>query len=161
MIFKWLLIRDFVHWSPGIGPHELSRMAASLESCYNGGQWDLGALSESIQNGLMFGLDMQIFDAQGKEIMSSHGVIESLSGLVKNQITHSLDLNPLNGKYDRQPLFSENRGIGTFKFRFFRRRKEGEGEAGEKMDAFFRTSLWIASVGALILSLLFSGYIPD
>ena len=162
MIFKWLLMRDFLSYAPIISGEGLCAVIASLENSYSGGQWDLRALSESFHYGLMLGLDMQILDAFGKEIMNSQEAIKSLSGSMKNQITHFFYQNPLDGRYELQPLFSENRKIGTFKFRYFRKRERGQGESTkEGVPRFFRISLWIAGLGALILALLFGGYVPD
>jgi hypothetical protein len=162
MIFKWLLIRDFAQCAPGMDKKALRGIIASLEKSYTGGHWDLPALSDLIRYGLMFGLDMQILDDQGKEIISSQYVAESLSGFMRKKISQRVDLIFLNGNYERRPLFTGNKEIGTLKFRFFRKKKEAEeGEARGKVDAFFRISFWIASLGALMLSLLFSGYVPD
>lgn len=160
-IFQWLLIKDFGNYVAGVKEDQFRWVRTSLEGSYLKGQWDKRALSESIHWAMMLGLDMKVLDSQGREIMTSRMVLDSLSETMKHQMADLFHINPTEGKYDRHLLYSKNQEIGTLVFRYLPKKEiiEKEITFKNRIQYFLYVSLFIAGFGAFILALLFSRYL--
>ncbi len=160
-IFQWLIIRDFDNYVAGVEEDQFRWIRASLENTYADGQWNKRALSESIHWAMMLGLDLKVLDSQGRQIITSQAVMDSLSEIMKHQMAELYQQTPPGGKYDRQFLYSNGQKIGSLLFRQLAKKEIIKKEIvfKNRVHNFLFVSVLIAGLGALLLALIFSRYL--
>ncbi|MBI4766432.1 MAG: HAMP domain-containing protein [Deltaproteobacteria bacterium] len=160
-IFQRLIVRDFDNYVNGVKEDQLRWIRASLESAYLGGQWDKLALSETIHWAIMLGLDLKILDSGDREIITSQMVMDTVSEVMKHQMTELYHQTSVREKYDRQFLYSKNQRIGTLLSRQLPKKEIIKKEIvfKKRIRTFLYVSVLIAGVGALLLALIFSRYL--
>jgi two-component system sensor histidine kinase BaeS len=160
-IFQWLIIKDFDNYVAGVKEDQFRWIRASLESSYVDGQWNKRALSESTHWAMMLGLDLKVLDSQGRKIITSQMVMDSLSEVMKHKMAELYQQTPPGGKYDRQFLYSNGQEIGTLMFRQLAKKEIIKKEIvfKNRVQNFLFVSLLIAGLGALLLAMIFSRYL--
>jgi two-component system sensor histidine kinase BaeS len=160
-VFEWLIMRDFENYVSGVKEDQLFWITTSAESSYEGDRWNSDILSETIHWAMMMGLDAKILDLSGKEIISSHQVMESLPDVMKKRMEGLFHVDKTHGVFEEYPLYSKGQRIGTLYWRPFKKKDIAEKEAKFKKRTrdFLIMSFLIAGIGALLIALLFSQYL--
>ncbi|HSW62130.1 MAG TPA: HAMP domain-containing sensor histidine kinase [Dissulfurispiraceae bacterium] len=126
------------------------------------GQWNSAQLSEALHWAMMMGLDVQILDMKGNQVVLSHDVIEGLSVSMKQHMEGFFHVHGDSGDaFHRYPLGTAHDQFGTLLVRPFPRKELAEKEAAFKSRTqyFLGISLAIAGGGALIIGLFLSQYL--
>lgn len=160
-VFEWLILRDFENYVSGVKEDQLYWITASVESSYEGGGWNRDILSETIHWAMMIGLDAKVLDISGKDIISSHQMMETLPDVMKKRMEGLFHIDKTQGVFEEYPLFSKGKRIGTLYWRPFLKKELAEKEAKFKQRTrdFLIMSLLIAGIGSLLIALLFSQYL--
>lgn len=154
-------MRDFENYVSGVKEDQLYWITASAESSYEGGGWKRDILSETIHWAMMMGLDTKVLDLSGKEIISSHHMMESLPDVMKKRMEGLFHVDKTLGIFEEYPLYSKGNRIGTLYWRPFLKKEIAEKESKFKTRArdFLIMSLLIAGIGSLLIAVLFSQYL--
>ena len=162
-IFKWLIIRDFDNYVNGVREDQFYWTLASVEGSYSDGKWNKGSLSESIHWAMMLGLNVKVLDNAGKEIISSHEVMESLPESMKRRMDEHFHVHAheAEGKFTDYPLYAKGKKIGTLLSQPFQKQeiKEKESIFKKRTKNFLYVSLLIAGGGSLLIAFLLSRYL--
>ena len=160
-IFEWLIMRDFDNYVKGVKADQFYWILASVESSYTDGQWDKSLLSESIHWAMMMGLNIKIIDVTGKEVISSHHVMGSISGAMKHRMESIFHIHTDGGKFDEYPLSFKGKPAGTLLWKPFQKEaiKEKELIFKRRTKNFLLISFLIAGVGSLLIAWSLSRYI--
>lgn len=162
-IFEWLIIRDFDNYVNGVREDQFYWTLASVEGSYSDGKWDKGSLSESIHWAMMLGLNVKVLDNAGKEIISSHEVMESLPESMKRRMDERFHVHAheAEGKFTDYPLYAKGKKIGTLLSQPFQKQeiKEKESIFKKRTKNFLYVSLLIAGGGSLLIAFLLSRYL--
>ncbi|PJA81325.1 MAG: hypothetical protein CO147_10505, partial [Nitrospirae bacterium CG_4_9_14_3_um_filter_44_28] len=136
---------------------------ASVEGSYSDGKWNKGSLSESIHWAMMLGLNVKVLDNAGKEIISSHDVMESLPESMKRRMDEHFHVHAheAEGKFTDYPLYAKGKKIGTLLSQPFQKQeiKEKESIFKKRTKNFLYVSLLIAGGGSLLIAFLLSRYL--
>jgi two-component system sensor histidine kinase BaeS len=159
LIFERFISEDFEDYVNGAKEDKLYWVLATFEGSYSNGKWDEAALHEAVRWATMLGFDVRITDNEGREVITSKGVMTMLSPSMRRRMEGIVDLNSAKGNYEHYPLYVEGREIGTMYARMLGR----VGSVNEK-EAIFRkrgkefliTSFAVAGVGALFMAVIFS-----
>src|SRR5208337_5622967 len=162
VIFERLILNDFDSYARGVKKDEIYWIIASAEGGYKDGKWNEQTLSESIHWAMMMGLDVKVVDTNGREIIPSHSVMESLSPGMKLRMEElfSLDMTS-DQKYDEFPIISNGARIGTLLACSFQKKELAKKEAifKTRVRHFLYIYLLIAGVGLLLIGLTLTQYI--
>ena len=162
-IFEWLIIRDFDNYVNGVREDQFYWTLASVEGSYSDGKWNKGSLSESIHWAMMLGLNVKVLDNAGKEIISSHDVMESLPESMKRRMDEHFHVHAheAEGKFTDYPLYAKGKKIGTLLSQPFQKQeiKEKESIFKKRTKNFLYVSLLIAGGGSLLIAFLLSRYL--
>ena len=162
-IFEWLIIRDFDNYVNGVREDQFYWTLASVEGSYSDGKWNKGSLSESIHWAMMLGLNVKVLDNAGKEIISSHEVMESLPESMKRRMDEHFHVHAheAEGKFTDYPLYAKGKKIGTLLSQPFQKQeiKEKESIFKKRTKNFLYVSLLIAGGGSLLIAFLLSRYL--
>jgi two-component system sensor histidine kinase BaeS len=159
LIFENFMARDFEAYVSGSREDRLYWVLASVEGSYSGGTWNPMELRESVHWALMLGFDLRITEEDGREIIDSSAVVDTLSPAMKKRMEDIVDINSAKGPFESYPLYIEGKQIGTMHVRELSRR----GSIKEKENIFRRRkreslviSFVIAGGGAIFLAVFFS-----
>ncbi|MFZ5996454.1 MAG: HAMP domain-containing sensor histidine kinase [Nitrospirota bacterium] len=160
-VFEWLIMKDFDNYVKGVKEDQLYWILASVEGSYSNGEWDTAALSESIHWAMMMGIDIQVLNAEGQEVISSQHALHSLSESMKRRMEGLFHIHETGGQYTPYPLYLQGKKIGTLLARPFQKEtiKEKEFIFKRRTKNFIYISLAIAGGGSLLLALLLSQYL--
>ncbi|MBI3377697.1 MAG: HAMP domain-containing histidine kinase [Nitrospirae bacterium] len=162
-IFEWLIIRDFDNYVSGVREDQFYWTLASVEGSYSDGKWNKGSLSESIHWAMMLGLNVKVLDNAGKEIISSHEVMESLSESMKRRMDEHFHVHAheAEGKFTDYPLYAKGKKIGTLLSQPFQKQEIQEKESifKKRTKNFLYVSFLIAGGGSLLIAFLLSRYL--
>jgi two-component system, OmpR family, sensor histidine kinase BaeS len=160
-IFQWLIVKDFDRYVDSVKEDQMRWIAASVESAYLNGQWDLQALSDSLHWAMMLGIEARIVDAQGRAVSDSEKAMESLPEMMRHEMAGLFYLENREGPYNEQALMLLDRKIGSFFFRPFPKKEISEKERTfkRKTKYFLYISFLIAGISASLLALLLSQYL--
>jgi two-component system sensor histidine kinase BaeS len=158
IIFEWLIIKDFDSYINGVKADRFYWILASVEGSRSNGKWDKKALSEAIHWAMMFDLYIKVLDAEGREILSSAEVMESLSDAMKQKMHGLAHIHRIEGPLDEHPLYSRGEIIGIMLYRQMQKEpiKEKEFIFKKRTKNFLLVSLIITGCGLLLMALLFS-----
>lgn len=161
LVFQRLIVRDFDFYVESVKEDQLGWVLASVESSYINGQWNLKTLTESLHWAIMLGIDASVFDASGREILTSRKAVESLAEPMANHMAGLFHLDSQGGAFAERTLVVEDRKVGNLFFRPFPKKglKEKEKTFKEKTQYFLYVSLAIAGGGALFAALLLTRYL--
>src|SRR5208337_5534241 len=124
IIFEWLILKDFDSYTHSVKGDQIYWTIASVESGYKDGRWDQQMLSESIHWAMMMGLDIKVLDIDGREIIPSHCVMESLPPEMKHRMEELFHLEmDTKRKYDPYPLVANGSKIGSLLARSFQKKE--------------------------------------
>jgi signal transduction histidine kinase len=154
-------MRDFENYVNGVREDQLYWITASAESSYGNGKWIPETLSETIHWAIMMGLDIKILDTEGKEVVSSDHIMETLHLGMKKRMEGLFNIDKTKGEYQEYPLYSGGHIIGTLSARPFQKQEIAEREMIFKRRTrnFLLISLLIAGVGSLLIALFLSRYL--
>ena len=160
-VFEWMIMRDFENYVSGVKEDQLYWITASAESSYERDGWNRDILSETIHWAMMMGLDTKVLDISGKEVISSHHMMESLPQVMKKRMEGLFHVDKTLGAFEEYPLYSQGKKIGTFYWRPFLKKEIAEKEAKFKKRTrdFLIMSLLIVGIGSLLIAVLFSQYL--
>ncbi len=160
LIFELLIIEDFDDYVKGVKEDQFYWVLASIEGSYSNG-WDKKALSEPIHWAMMLGLDIKVLDSEGREVISSKEVMDSLSGTMQQRMKGLLHIHMAEGEYDKYPLFYNGKNIGTLLSRPFQKDilREKESIFKKRARNFVIISFIIAGTGSLVIAMLLSRYL--
>ena len=162
-IFEWLIIRDFDNYVNGVREDQFYWILASVEGSYSDGKWNKGSLSESIHWAMMLGLNLKVLDNAGKEIISSHEVMESLSESMKRRMDEHFHIHTHEayGKFTDYPLYAKGKKIGDLLSQPFQKQEIQEKESifKKRTKNFLYVSFLIAGGGSLLIAFLLSRYL--
>lgn len=160
-LFEWLIMRDFENYVNGVKEDQLYWITASAESSYGHGKWTPETLSETIHWAMMMGLDIKIFDAEGKEVISSTRIMESLHPVMKKRMEGLFHIDKAKGVLQKYPLYSGGQMIGTLSVRPFQKQEIAEKEVifKKRTNIFLLISLLIAGIGSLLIAVILSQYL--
>ena len=162
-IFEWLIIRDFDNYVNGVREDQFYWILASVEGSYSDGKWNKGSLSESIHWAMMLGLNLKVLDNAGKEIISSHEVMESLSESMKRRMDEHFHIHTheADGKFIDYPLYAKGKKIGALLSQPFQKQEIQEKESifKKRTKNFLYVSFLIAGGGSLLIAFLLSRYL--
>ncbi len=164
VIFERLILNDFDSYAEGVKKDQIYWIIASAEGGYKDGKWDAQILSESIHWAMMMGLDVRIVDTEGREIIPSNSVMESLSPGMKRRMEELFRIDmATDRKYDEFPVMSNGAKIGSLLARSFQKKELAEKEAifKTRVRHFLYTFLLIAGAGSLLISLMLTHYISN
>ncbi|PIX88017.1 MAG: hypothetical protein COZ31_07375, partial [Nitrospirae bacterium CG_4_10_14_3_um_filter_44_29] len=155
--------RDFDNYVNGVREDQFYWTLASVEGSYSDGKWNKGSLSESIHWAMMLGLNVKVLDNAGKEIISSHDVMESLPESMKRRMDEHFHVHAheAEGKFTDYPLYAKGKKIGTLLSQPFQKQeiKEKESIFKKRTKNFLYVSLLIAGGGSLLIAFLLSRYL--
>jgi two-component system sensor histidine kinase BaeS len=159
LIFENFMARDFEAYVSGNKEDRLYWVLASVEGSYSKGKWEPAELYEALHWGLMLGFDLRITDEEGREIIDSLALVNTLSPSMRKRMEDIVDVNSAKGPFESYPLYIEGEQIGTMQVRELSRR----GSVKEKENIFRRRkresliiSFVIAGGGAIFLAVFFS-----
>ena len=162
-IFEWLIIRDFDNYVNGVREDQFYWILASVEGSYSDGKWNKGSLSESIHWAMMLGLNLKVLDNAGKEIISSHEMMESLSESMKQRMDEHFHIHAheAEGKFTDYPLYAKGKKIGALLSQPFQKQEIQEKESifKKRTKNFLYVSFLIAGGGSLLIAFLLSRYL--
>ena len=164
VIFERLILNDFDSYAEGVRKDQIYWIIASAEGGYKDGKWDAQMLSESIHWAMMMGLDVRIVDTEGREIIPSCSVMESLSPGMKRRMAELFRIDmDTDRKYDEFPIVSNGTKIGSLLARSFQKKELAEKEAifKTRVRHFLYTFLLIAGAGSLLIGLMLTHYISN
>lgn len=162
-IFEWLILKDFDNYAQGIRDDQFYWILASVEGGYFNNRWDTKALSETIHWAMMIGLDIRVLDINGKEIISSKEVMDSLSDTMRQRMEGRFHMHKTGGKFVEYPLYMSGQRIGTLLSRPFHKEtiQEKENRFKKRTKNFLMVSSIIAGGGAIVLAMLLSRYLSN
>ena len=162
-IFEWLIMKDFDSYVKSVKNDQFYWVLASVEGSYSDGKWDKDSLSESIHWAMMLGLNVKVLDNTGKEAISSHEVMGSLSESMKRRMAEQFHIHAheTDGKFTDYPLYIKDKRIGTLLSMPFQKQelKEKEATFKQRTKNFILVSFLIAGGGSLLIALLLSQYL--
>ena len=162
-IFEWLIIRDFDSYVGGVREDQFYWILASVEESYSDSKWNKGSLSESIHWAMMLGLNVKVLNNTGKEIISSHAAMESLSESMKQRMDENFHVptDEAEGKFTDYPIYARGKKIGTLLSQPFQKREIQEKEFifKKRSKNFLYVSFLIAGGGSLLIAFLLSRYL--
>ncbi len=160
-LFEWLILKDFENYVNGVREDQLYWITASAESSHGKGQWNPETLSETVHWAMMMGLDIKILDQEGREVISSARIMESLPPVMKGRMQDLFHIDKNKGTYLEYPLYSGGQIIGTLSARRFQKQDIAEKEMVFKRRTkdFLLISLLIAGIGSLLIAVLLSRYL--
>lgn len=162
-IFEWLIMKDFDGYVMGVREDQFYWVLASVEGSHSDGRWDKTLLSEAIHWAMMLGLNVRVIDNDGKEVISSHEVRDSLPESMKSRMAEHFHIHAheAEGKFTDYPLYVGGKRIGTLLSMPFQKQELKEKEAifKRRTKNFLLVSFLIAGGGALIIAFLLSRYL--
>lgn len=162
VLFAWSTLRDFDEYAHGVRQDNIYWIKMSVEGSYRDGLWNRTQLAEAIHWAMMMGLEVQILDVNGTQVVLSHDVLEGLSVSMKK---HMEGLFHVHGDsmvaFERYELGSPLKPVGALLVRPFPKKELAEKEAAFKTRTryFLWTSLAIAGGGALLIGLFLSQFL--
>jgi two-component system sensor histidine kinase BaeS len=162
-IFEWLMLRDFEGYVRRVKEDQFFWIRASAESGYDRGAWDEKVLSETIHWAMMMGLDIKIADNSGEEVVSSHGIMGSLPGTMKDRMEGLFHVHDTGRDFFSDPIYHKGEQVGTLLWRPFQKKELAEKEAAfkKRTKIFLVISFLIAGVGSLLLAVSLSRYLSQ
>jgi two-component system sensor histidine kinase BaeS len=160
-LFEWLIVRDFENYVASVKEDQLFWITTSAENSYESGQWSQDTLSETIHWAMMMGLDIKILDTEGREVVSSALMMESLHPVMKKRMEGLFQIDKTKGNFQEYPLYSGGRIIGKLSARPFQKQEIAEKEMTFKRRSreFLLISLLIAGIGSLLIATYLSRYL--
>ena len=156
-IFESLITRDFDDYVAGVRDDQFHWVLIAVQDSYHNGQWDRDALYEAVHWAMMLGLDTKVLDPDGKEIISSHNAMKSLSEGMKKSMGNLFHIDD-TGKagFKEYPLLSNGRKIGMILTMPFEKKGLFEKEAAfkKRTRTFLYASFIIAGAGSMLIGLL-------
>lgn len=162
LVFEWLIMKDFDAYIQGTEEDHRYWVLASIEGSYEKDKWNMKALSEALHWGMMLGLDLRVEAEDGKELLNSLDIMNSLSPGMKQRMESVIHFHSPTGEFEEYPLYSEGRGIGRLYLRQFKR--EGNLKVREEIfkqrgKHFIMILFLIAGTGSLVMAVFFSLYL--
>jgi two-component system sensor histidine kinase BaeS len=162
LIFERLTMNDFDEYIKGTKEDHLYWVLAAVEGSYEDGRWNMSSLSESVHWGTMLGFDIRIEDREGRNLIDSQSVMDSLPPAMKHRMESVVHLHKSEGEFERYPLYIEGRELGTLFVRPLN--KEGSMKAKENIFKkrgrnFLIRSFFIAGAGGLAMAIFLSLYL--
>lgn len=161
-IFERLIMKDFDEYIKGTKEDRLYWVVAAVESAYHDGKWNMKSLADSIHWGMMEGFDLRVTNGEGKEIIDSNAVMNSLSPAMKRKMQSLIHLHTAEGEFERYPLYAEGRELGTLLIRPLKSggvTKEKEMTFKKRGRNFLMMSFFIAGAWAVAMAVFFSLYL--
>lgn len=159
VLFAWITLRDFDEYAQGVRNDNIYWIKTSVEGSYRDGDWNRTQLSEAVHWAMMMGLEVQVLDTQGNQVVLSHHMLEGLSESMIRHMEGLFHVHADSGMaFERHPLGSSHDAFGTLLVRPFPKKELAEKEAAFKARAkyFLAISLAIAGGGALIIGFVLS-----
>jgi two-component system sensor histidine kinase BaeS len=159
LIFERLIMNDFDEYMKGTREDHLYWVLASVEGSYQDGKWDAGLLSEAVHWGMMLGFDVTVEDREGREVTNSHLVMDSLPPMMKRRMESVVHTHSAEGEYERYPLYSEGRELGTLYVRPLKTEGHLKVKGAifkERGRNFLLRSFLIAGISAVAMAILLS-----
>jgi two-component system sensor histidine kinase BaeS len=156
-IFESLIIKDFDDYVAGVRDDQFHWVLIAVQDSYHNGQWDREALHEAVHWAMMLGLDTKVLDPDGKEIISSHDVMKSLSEGMKSSMENLFHVGGTGeAGFKEYPLLSNGRKIGMILTLPFEKKELFKKEASfeKRARTFLYASFIIAGAGSLLIGLL-------
>lgn len=162
LIFEWLVMKDFDAYIRGTEEDHRYWLLASVEGSYENDKWNMKSLSETLHWGMMLGFDLKVETQDGKELMNSMDIMNSLSPVMKQSMESVIHIHSSAGKYERYKINSKGRGIGSLYMRQLK--KEGllklrEDTFRQRGKQFLIVLFLIAGTGSGVLAIFFSLYL--
>ncbi|MGD0884496.1 MAG: HAMP domain-containing sensor histidine kinase [Thermodesulfovibrionales bacterium] len=159
LIFERLTMNDFDEYIKGTKEDHLYWVLASVEGSYEDGRWDMNSLSESVHWGTMLGFEIRIEDREGRKLIDSRSLMDSLPPSMKHRMESVVPLHKSEGEFEKYPLYIEGRELGTLFVRPLH--KVGSVQAKENIFKkrgrnFLIISFFIAGAGALAIAVFLS-----
>ena len=157
-------MRDFDNYVSGVREDQFYWILTSVESSFSGGKWNKASLSEAIHWAMMLGLNVKVLDNTGKEIITSHEVMETLSESMKRRMAEHFHVHAheAEGKFTDYPLYAKGTKIGTLLSQPFQKQEIKEKESIFKKGQKFPLCLvLIAGGGSLLIAFLLSRYLQN
>ena len=160
-IFEYLIIRDFDSYTESVKEDQFNWVLASVEGNYSDSGWDKEVLAESIHWGMMLGLDMKVLDASGREVLTSHEAMASLSDTMKKRMEGLSHVHMGEGGFEEHSVVIKGERIGTVLARPFQKEllKEKETAFKKRTQYFLYISFLIAGIGSVLIAFLLSRYL--
>lgn len=162
LIFEWLIMKDFDEYAKGTKEDHLYWVLASVEGSYQNGKWDMRSLSDAVHWGMMLGFDIRVEDIEGRMLLDSHSVMDSLSPAMTRRMEPMINIHKAEGEFERYPLYMEGKELGAL----FVRPVQIKGDTGIKEmifkkrgNYFLTVSFLIAGVGATLLAVYLALYL--
>ncbi len=158
VIFKNLIVRDFDDYRAGVQQANIYWLIASVEDSFEDGKWNHSSLMDAVHWGLMLGLDMDVFDVDGKNIMDNTHVFAHISSPMRLKMEHLIRTSRSVKEYKSYYIFSSGKRVGQLRFKPLIRReiRKKEDIFKERLMRFMIVSFTIAGAGSLLLAILFS-----
>lgn len=162
LIFERLIMMDFDEYIKGTQDDHFYWLRASIEGSYQGGRWNMSLLSDAIHWGMMLGFDLRIEEKDGRELINSHVVMDSLPPAMKQRMESMIPIHSAAEGFRRYPLHIGDKEIGTLFVRQF-----SSGDSTTIKEAIFRgrgknfltISFLIAGTGAIAMAVFLSRYL--
>ncbi len=152
-----LMIRDFREYLEGEMEDRVYWVLGDLENTYGKhGDWKKDVIQEDVVWALMLGLEIKIWDMNGRLVMDTEGAIDSLSPMMKRRISalSSYQSPEKAAAFIPHPIFWTGKEIGRLEVRFLRPTKETI--FIYRSNQFLLGSIFVLGGLAFILSVIFS-----
>jgi two-component system sensor histidine kinase BaeS len=154
-LLRELMLKDFREYLEGEMEDRASWIAASLESSFHKKRgWEREDAVQSLIWGFMMGMDLRLYDTEGRPVLDTETALESLSAPAKKRVLALRELRVEGTKYTPYPLFLEGLEIGRLDVRWSAPRKRAL--FIERSGVFLVGSIFVLGGFAIILSALFS-----
>jgi two-component system, OmpR family, sensor histidine kinase BaeS len=156
-LLRELMVNDFRVYLEGEREDRAYWVTASLESSYDKyGGWSQENIIENTVWAMMLGVEMKLFDADGKLIMDTHEAIETLSPFIKKRVMAISErrAREAKGPFTPYALFLGGKQIGRLEVKFLPPQKERVFIS--RSNRFLLISLIALGGIAVFLSVVFS-----
>lgn len=164
VIFRSLMVSDFVRFVEGGRADQLYWVMAATEGSYQGDGWDRQTLANSLHWAMMLGFDAEVVDSEGRTVTTSHESMEQLNPSMQKRMNSIVHPHSPIGEFEAYPLFVGGREIGELRIRPLSRaglETDRPGAFAKRRQTFFLLSFIVAGGAALVLSVALSYYLSS
>ncbi|TAN41476.1 MAG: HAMP domain-containing histidine kinase [Nitrospirae bacterium] len=160
-VFEWFIMRDFENYAESLKEDQLYWVITAVEGSYTDRGWNRQALSEAIHWAMMFGLDIRVVDAYGKEAITHEEVMSSISPAMHKRMSEHFDMHKTTGAFAGHKLMHMGRPVGALFYRAAQKAviKEKELTFKKRTNYFLLVSFLIAGAGAFFMAFYLSQFL--
>ena len=147
-VLRGLIMRDFAKYLDGESQDRVQRVVALLEGGYDANAgWQRDKLNTDLAWALQVGVEVRLFDAEGRAVTDSEQAVTALTPLMRKRVLDATGYDPraVKGASVPYPLYLRGEEIGHLEARILDQIKE---------DYFVRSSNRVLLVSVTVLGLV-------